>query len=174
MDVAQLQGTNQPVQTEVPVNTSLYGDGSNSSNPYNAGFWDWLQSVSGINFYKNLFGGWKDNPGNSFWDFISTDPKSGYNFMDTYKNFIYKGRLGDTVMDIVGADDPTSYDNDPYNDLPDELYDIFKQGVELFKSNVANQESYNSQEAERNRLWEEYMSNTAYQRAMADMIIIIR
>lgn len=43
------------------------------------------------------------------------------------------------------------------------------QVMEFNRNMMLQQQSYNSAEAQKNRDWQEYMSNTAYQRAMEDM-----
>lgn len=160
-----LQGVNQPVQNGVSIPDNFNISGSYDSTPYNAGFWDWLQSVSGINFYKNLFGFNAPNQYDSFWDIMSRDPYTGYSFTDSYSKSI----VGNFINDLVGKDSPTSYDENALNDLPDELFDIFKQGLDLFNQNKVDQMYFNQSEADKNRAWQEYMSDTAYQRAMLDL-----
>lgn len=162
-----IQGVNSAPQPGVDVPQPVSLEAPQSDDPYNPTFWDWLGSASGFNFYKNLFLG---NPnGYGFWDFMGRDPETGYHSWDTYKNILFNGRAGDVSNDVAGIPDPTSYDGNALNDLPDELYDIYKQGLEMFANNKYDQQYYNSDEADKEREWARLMRQTAYQDTMLDL-----
>lgn len=162
-----MQGTN-------PVNTNLLAQTPSNANPTttessdsSSNFWNWLSSISGFNFYRNLFnviGGKKSfSDYSGMLDFMTTDPKTGYNAWD----FLGNSRLGQAYGDLAGYD--SSRFNSNELNIPDNLYDIFRNGLDLFNDNVNKQYLYNALESQKAREWAEMMSNTAYQRAVADL-----
>lgn len=171
MDFPQLQGTN-------PVNTNLLAQTPSNANPISSGgfgssdsgssdFWEWLSSISGFNVYRNLYnviaGNKRFSDYSGLADFMTTDPKSGYNAWD----FLGNSRLGQIIAQFNG------FDSDRFNsnelNIPDNLYDIFRNGLDLFNDNVNKQYEYNALESQKARDWLEMMSNTSYQRAVADL-----
>lgn len=152
MDLPTLTGTNPVNQNTnlVSQNTSTLSE----SNSPEYTFLDWLSSVSGFNFYKNLFENKTNYQG--FANIMWRDPKTGFSWVDLLK----RSRLGKTASDLTGSSEV---------DIPDELVEYFKQGLDMFDENVNRQYEFNALESAKQREWLELMSNTQYQRAVADL-----
>lgn len=155
MDNLQLNGINGVSQPGVMLSNANQTTNLNTDSNYS--FWDWFKSLSGIPFYENLgellfHNKAKAYPDN-FLDFMFQSPYSDFN------GYRY----------VFNSKSSNNLDGDSINDLPDELYDTFKQGLDMFNENVNKQYLYNDYQAEKQRQWEELMSNTAYQRAMLDL-----
>ena len=152
MDFPTLTGTNP-----VNQNTNLASQDTSTLSDTNSPeytFLDWLSSVSGFNFYKNLFDTETNYKG--FGNIMWRDPKTGFSWVDLFN----RSRLGKATSDLTGSSDV---------DIPDELLDYFKQGIDMFNENINRQYEYNALESAKQREWLELMSNTQYQRAVADL-----
>lgn len=75
----------------------------------------------------------------------------------------------DVAQDTNVASD-FSYDYPDYNSLLNQVQSIIDKNNAVLQSNVEAQYEYNAQEAQKSRDWQEYMSNTAHQREVADLI----
>lgn len=169
-------GFNQLMAGDNPVVSDSTDDSDQEDSSFKASFLDWIQSVSGANFYKNishLFTG-KGNDPNGFWDFVFRDPDTGYSQLDFWKSLFDSSRVGKLFNDMTGSSKTENgksvYDDgDIYNDIPRDLIDIFKQGLDLFNRNSENQQTYNAEQAREEREWARLMRQTAYQDTMADL-----
>lgn len=79
----------------------------------------------------------------------------------------------DVAEDFSDASDSSSsfIRNYPdYSDLLSQVQTIIDKNNAVLQANTQAQYEYNAQEAQKSRDWQEYMSNTAHQREVADLI----
>lgn len=127
--------------------------------------WDkiksWFSNLgSGITSFADAFG--------------NTHPDSIFNIgKDPITHPEVKGSFYEKLYDkLLPENSIKKYDSNSYLsdvDLPDWVSDLFNKAIDMFYDNLNRQYTFNSEEAMKDRLWQEYMSNTSYQRAMADL-----
>lgn len=150
MDPTELTGIN-------PVNIT----GTNPSQDLRASFTPTTTNPLG-SFYYN-------NNSSEFFDKIKkwfTSLGTGINNFGNY----FRENFPDSIFNFSSMKTP---DNSPVkwndylagSDLPDWIHDLFNNAIGMFNENINRQYQFNREEADKDRLWQEYMSNTAYLRA---------
>lgn len=155
MDIPQLTGTN----TQVQMNASPVQQPLNQNNSGWSNFWDTIKNwISTYLNYYNTQGG----------------PHLGQvNNIGQNTRALIGGQLNDWNDMINDYYEPTS-DNPAGSQEATEstqnwIDEALQRGLNSANEQWLRAAEYNSREAEKNREWQEYMSNTQYQRAVADL-----
>lgn len=155
MDAQMLQGTNNQVQMNTsPAPQTLIQNSNGWSN-----FWDTVKNWwnTYINYYNSYSGPHIGQSNNVVQDSQALLGKQ-YNDWADMINYYY-GSPSDNPAGSQEASDSTQ----------NWIDDALEKGLNSANEQWLRAAEYNSREAQKNREWQEYMSNTQYQRAVADL-----
>lgn len=157
MDYPQMTGTNSVNQvgninsmSSDPTWSSLFDPNSDMWNSFNQG-WESFKDWIGKAVLKGAYYG----------------PNGSINSKIAEKN------LGTSIPDAYEASYGEQISGEPLDSTNEsdysDLYDVFKQALNMFNENVNKQYQFNHDEAELDRMFQKYMSDTSLRRQYSEL-----
>lgn len=116
---------------------------------------------SGVSSYSDMFDEDTQN-------LLALAGDSRFEFHDPFRDEPISDGFSPGSTSKNNAEDPQVDNQSDYNELSNNRYS-FDEILKLYNEALEKQYSYNAQEAQKDREWQEMMSSTAYQRAFEDM-----